>query len=383
MKEKIVISAVNIRKGGTLTVLRECLGFLSTKEGVQVTAIVHDRRICDYDGISYIEIPWSMRSWIHRLWCEYVTLHRISERMDGVDLWLSLHDISPRVKAGRRAVYCHTSFPFMKRKWQDWRFDPKIPLFSLLMKYAYRINVRRNKYLIVQQEWFRDAMAALVHFPKDRIIVAPPAFRQWVIPDCTLAATVPIFLYPATADCHKNFETLCEAMSLLAPLCKGPSLYNDKRMPLRVVLTIDGTENSYARYLKKKYGHLKCLDFHGFMSREELRRYYGLATCLVFPSRVETWGLPISEFKHTGKPMLLADLPYAHETAAGAGQVAFFPPDDALSLAALIAQIADFSGNSSLHPCKDAAVPSAPFAADWDALFKILLADGKAPGDSL
>ena len=34
-------------------------------------------------------------------------------------------------------------------------------------------------------------------------------------------------------------------------------------------------------------------------------------------------GLPISEFSEFNKPMLLADLSYAQETAAGSEQVAF------------------------------------------------------------
>lgn len=363
VQRNIVISAVNVRKGGTLTVLCECLRYLSALDGVRVTALVHSRDLCFYDGIEYIEIPWSIRSWLHRLWCEYITMYRISKRRPEADLWLSLHDTTPRVKAKRQAVYCHTSFPFMKRKWQDFLFDAKIPLFSMLTKYAYRINVRRNKYLIVQQDWFRNAMTELAHFPKDRIIVAPPAFQTMEIEDRKQEALMPVFLYPATPDCHKNFETLCEAAVLLEPLCKE----------FKVVLTIDGTENKYARYLKKKYGHLKNIDFHGFMSKEELCRYYGLAACLVFPSRIETWGLPISEFKPTGKPMLLADLPYAHETAAGAAQAAFFPPDEAQTLSILMAQVAGVFVNGNLQACKAATAPQVPFAPDWDSLFNILL----------
>ena len=50
---------------------------------------------------------------------------------------------------------------------------------------------------------------------------------------------------------------------------------------------------------------------------------YNKIDCLIFPSKLETWGLPISEFMAFDKPMLIADLPYAHETAAGAKYVAF------------------------------------------------------------
>ena len=55
--KQIVISAVNLRKGGTLTILRQCLAFLSEwapVHGYQVTALVHKRELADYP---YIRTP--------------------------------------------------------------------------------------------------------------------------------------------------------------------------------------------------------------------------------------------------------------------------------------------------------------------------------------
>ncbi len=61
--KQIVISAVNLRKGGTLTILRQCLAFLSEwapVHGYQVTALVHKRELADYPHIHYIELPWAI-----------------------------------------------------------------------------------------------------------------------------------------------------------------------------------------------------------------------------------------------------------------------------------------------------------------------------------
>ena len=115
----LVISAVNIRKGGTLTVLRDCLRYLSGRSELRVTALVHKRDLCDFPGIDYIEIPWSIDGWGKRLKCEYVTMKGISEKLQPVDLWLSLHDTTPNVVAKRQAVYCQTSFPFLKVQLRD------------------------------------------------------------------------------------------------------------------------------------------------------------------------------------------------------------------------------------------------------------------------
>ena len=68
------------------------------------------------------------------------------------------------------------------------------------------------------------------------------------------------FFYAATPDCHKNFELLCDAASLLEQeLGKGR---------FKVVLTISGQENKYAQWLYKKFGSVSSIEFAGFMSRE-------------------------------------------------------------------------------------------------------------------
>jgi len=362
VRRNVVISAVNLRKGGTLTVLRDCLRYLSGRKDLHVTALVHRRDLCDEPGIDYIEIPWSIDGWLKRLKCEYITMYRISKQLPETDLWFSLHDTTPRVVAKRQAVYCHTSFPFMKPTLQDFRMDVKIPLFSMFTRFAYRWNVRKNQYLVVQSQWMRKGLANLLHFPEDRFIVSPPAFRPLPIPSIPVASP-PTFLFPSTPDVHKNFETLCEAAKMLEDRL-GKNRF-------RVVLTVKGEENRYTAWLRRKWGDVASIDFHGLMSRDELASAYGEAACLVFPSRAETWGLPISEFLPTGKPMILADLPYAHETAAGASQAAFFPVTDARALASAMESFLD----GDLHGFQPVQVPSipSPYASDWDTMFQFLL----------
>ena len=328
VRRTVVVSAVNLRKGGTLTILRQCLQYLSEHlDGLRVVALVHKRELCEYPGIEYIEMPWCIKSWWHRLWAEYVTMHKISRQIaeqDGrkVWTWLSLHDTTPRVEAEHREVYCHTSFPFLKVKLHDWVMDPKVPLFALFTKWAYRINVHKNDCLIVQQDWFADDLSELLGFPREKIRVISPAIgeqKQGTIkyfkadnPDALkslmaqqVASGAREFFYASTPDCHKNFETLCRAAQMLQD-----EVGKDK---FKVIITINGRENRYSRWLWSKWGDVESIDFHGFMSKDELWGHYASADCFVFPSRVETWGLPISEFRSVSdKPLLLADLPYAH-----------------------------------------------------------------------
>lgn len=366
--KQIVISAVNLRKGGTLTILRQCLSFLSEwapKAGYRVVALVHRRELADYPHIHYIEIPWAATSWAKRLWCEYVTMGRIARELGEVDLWLSLHDTTPRVKAKRQAVYCQTSFPFLRWRWSDFRFDKKIPLFAMLTRFAYQIGIRRNRYLIVQQAWLREGFSKMFGLSQDRFIVAPPPREQVAILHKERDPDAPFtFLYAATPDVHKNFELLCEATELL-----------EREVGLgkfRVILTIDGAENKYARWLHQQWGHCESLVFGGFLSREKLQVTYAETDCLVFPSRIETWGLPISEFLPYKRPMLLADLPYAHETASGAVDVSFFDPQDAHALARAMRSIWERPATAIPQPY-ESNLPGGTMVTSWEALLELLL----------
>ena len=364
VRRTVVVSAVNIRKGGTLTILKECLAYLSQRKDLKVTAIVHSAELCLFDDIEYIEFPWTIKSWGHRLWCEYFTLRRLSEKIGKVDLWLSLHDTTPNVKALKQAVYCHTSFPFLKIRFRDFLMDVKIPLFAMFTKFAYKINVNRNAYLIVQQQWFRASLSKLIDFDKDRILVAPPiTFYHDTCGNRFEPSALPLFIFPATADCHKNFEVLCEAGRLLESRV-GPGRF-------KIVVTISGKENRYSKWLYGRWGNVKSIEFRGLIEHKSLLEYYNTCSCLVFPSRIETWGLPISEFMVTRKPMILADLPYSYETASGAGQVAFFKPDSAFELSKIMESF--INGYLSDFKKVREYVGKNEYLYGWEALFEKLI----------
>lgn len=362
----IVISAVNIRKGGTLTILRDCLQYLSSQTHLyRIVALVHKRELCDYKGIEYIEMPDTIKGWSKRLWCEYVTMYRISKELAPVYLWLSLHDTTPRVCAEHRAVYCQTSFPFLKLKLNDWRFDYKIGLFGLFTRIAYRINIKKNSYLIVQAEWLREGFSRMFGLPKEKFIVAPPRQETLNSTYSKEGNSTYTFLYAATADCHKNFELVCQAAQMLESTLG--------KCRFKLILTIDGTENKYAQWLYKQWNIVDSIDFHGFMDKETLYRHYAKADCLIFPSRIETWGLPISEFATFDKPMLLADLPYAQETAAGTIHTAFFDPRHVEKLSIMMENL--INGDCSILGKVTKKEISKPMAKNWEELFNVLIGE--------
>jgi len=362
MGKTIVVSAVNLVEGGPLTIARECLRYLSSyiADQYEIYALVNKKGLFPFENIHYVEYPASKRSWVSRLYYEYYYFRKVSQRLKPF-LWLSLHDMTPNVTAGRRAVYCHNASPFYRVSLKEAMMDPKFALFNKLYKYLYGINIKKNDFVIVQQDWLRLRFEKI--YGVTRTIVAYPSVHA---PSDRWSAgmksdTRSKFFYPSFPRIFKNFETICEAVKILA--ARGMDDFS-------VTFTFQGNENRYARSLLRRYGGLRQIRFEGLLDRKEVEEYYRDADCLIFASKLETWGLPISEFKYYGKPMLLSDLAFSHEAAGDYDKAAFFKPDDAVQLAGLMLDF--MTRRLTFLPCRKPD-PRPLFAQNWDQLFKILL----------
>jgi glycosyltransferase involved in cell wall biosynthesis len=125
-------------------------------------------------------------------------------------------------------------------------------------------------------------------------------------------------LYPAQAWPHKNHANLLEALALIRA-----------RDGVTIPLVCPGRENEFFPQLQRRVEALdlqEAVTFPGFVSPLEIRSLYSLATALVFPSKFEGWGMPISEAFASG-------LPVASSSATGLGDMVgdaglIFDPDD-------------------------------------------------------
>ncbi len=365
-KKTVVISAVNLVEGGPFTILIDCMAAAveCLPSDWEIVALVHDANHVKHNRIRPIEMRSIKGSWARRVWAEYVEFGALSRELQP-DLWLSLHDMSPRVKARRQAVYCHNPAPFYRCSWREGRLERSLLLFSLFYEHLYRFNIHANDLVIVQQEWLRREFQR--RFGVDRVVVAHPGV-QLNAPAPAERARAPrqpgdrlVLFYPALPRVFKNFECLGEAAALLPPELAG-------RVEIRC--TIDGSENAYAREVVQRHGGHPSMRFIGRQDRAGMAREYAGCDAVLFPSRLETWGLPITEAKAWGRPLLVADLPYAHETAGRCDAVAFLDPRNPRAWADAFAAVA--AGRPpyrSVQPVE----PAAPFAADWPQLWKLLV----------
>ncbi len=357
---RVVVSAVNFTEGGPLTVLRECLASAAAVLPIEweLVVLVHRADLINEPRVHPIAIPSSKKSWLHRLYWEWFGFMRLSREL-APDLWLSLHDITPRVSVKRQVVYCHNPSPFYRVGLREALWEPKFLAFNLLYGLLYRIMIHRNRWVIVQQDWLRTEFER--RMGPLNVVVAHPFLR---IGAC-LVERIPqprfVFLYPALPRPFKNVETLCRAVRIIA--ARGVDNFE-------VRLTIDGSENRYARWIRREFDATPSIHFIGRQTKQEMSEQYREASAVVFPSKLETWGLPITEGKARQLPLLLADLPYARETVGTYDLVSFFPAESAETLADLMQAMLEgtWQATGNNHPD-----PEFPCVPDWSSLWGILI----------
>lgn len=167
------------------------------------------------------------------------------------------------------------------------------------------------------------------------------------------------FFYPSLPRVFKNFEVIAEAVKIIK---------ESKDHRFRVILTLDGSENRYAISIFRKYSYLTEIEFIGLKDRETIFRLYNETDCLLFPSKLESWGLPLSEFKGFNKPIISADLPYARETLGDYGKVCYFNPDSANDLACHMQDL--INGKIKYDICEKVELPD---ANSWKELLDIVI----------
>ena len=145
------------------------------------------------------------------------------------------------------------------------------------------------------------------------VIGQPPPNWFTLAPDSSTLAIAQRGLrlfYPAAGYPHKNHRIF----NGLLPLDLGGLID-------RLVLTID----------PKQFAHhpawLSCV---GALSHADCLTQYRNADAVVFPSFLESYGLPLVEAMVSGKPIIAADLPYARVLCGD--QAIYFDPESAESL---------------------------------------------------
>ncbi|GHV13857.1 hypothetical protein FACS189491_09380 [Spirochaetia bacterium] len=128
------------------------------------------------------------------------------------------------------------------------------------------------------------------------------------------------FFYPADGYSYKNHEIIIRALALLS--MKNPLLINN----IRVIFTLDSLPFEL-RNLIHENNLTQIVHLIGKIAYTDVLSYYKSADALLFPSKMESFGLPLIEATCFGLPVIAADLPYAREVLGNYSNKVFVDSD--------------------------------------------------------
>jgi glycosyltransferase involved in cell wall biosynthesis len=207
---------------------------------------------------------------------------------------------------------------------------------TLALRMLVPLSARRAHRIIVPSASTKRDVERLLRIPQTKIDLVPhglgvPPADEWE-PEATLRSRyalggAPIVLTLSLKRPHKNLERLLEALALIPA----------ERRPM---LVLAGHATPYERALRARAVELGVAEharFVGWIESAELEGFYRAATCFVFPSLYEGFGLPVLEAMARGLAVACSDRGSLAEVADDAALL--FDPMQPRSIAEAIERL--------------------------------------------
>ena len=276
------------------------------------------------------------RSRFKRLLFDHFTGKKYLESFDP-DVIISMQNTLPRgaEAIAKTVIYLHQPLGFQKIKKFSFfnKWERSLAVYQYMIAGEIDRSLKRADKIIVQTKWMKDAVCEKDGISPDRIDIMAPAMAadfELCKPNSSDGKGVELckpepglFIYPAGSMLYKNHQCIVDALKIL---------YDRGVRDLKVIFT-EKKEDLPWVFVPNECEDM--IEWRGMMKREELLKLYKRSV-LLFPSYIETFGLPLSEARALGIPVIAADTPFAREILSGYEKAEFFDAFDPERLSHLI-----------------------------------------------
>lgn len=318
----ILVYDVAAQSGGGETVLRAYCAQYAADTANTYYVLLSACQIEETSNLHPLYFKWIKRSWLHRIWFDAFVASGLVRKYN-IDKVISLQNtLFPRISV-QKEVLVHNAIPFCEHRF-SMKESRGLWIAQNLIGHVCLRSIKQADLVLVQNDWMRDACAQKANVSKEKFIVQAPT-----IPPSTVHFSgaqwngKTHFFYPASANLFKNHTVILDACQKL--LDEGITQFD-------VLFTLTGHENALSEQLLKRTNENGLpIIFQGWMSTADVQEYYS-KSILLFPSYLETVGLPLLEAKQVGCPIVVADYKYAHFENINYERTTFFSPEKPHSL---------------------------------------------------
>lgn len=306
---KIIVNASALRSSGALTILMQFISEIPNDENTYYL-FIHKTVVISESKKNLILIRVDKTSFFSRFMWDFIGLRKWLERNKITpDITISLQNTNFKVNSDcPNFVYYHQSIPFYDYKWSIFsKNEQNLWFYKNIYPFFVKLFINKKTHFFVQLNYIKELFSKRYHIDKDRIHVVFPkvtfSIDEVCCKDMKLNSENLKLFYPATNESYKNHILLFEVLK---------KIDSKTNRTIDLYLTINENEFKFNSKLKKIN-----INYIGRIPFSNILWLYNNVDCLIFPSYMETLGLPLVEAASYGLKIFVSDLPYAREVLKG------------------------------------------------------------------
>lgn len=359
---RIVVNDLAASTGGALSILESLYRYVKTtdKENEWIF-LLSGNYLKSVNNIKVKIIPEVKKNWLCKLKFDYIYGGKVINELEP-DYVLSLQNTITYGVQVRQGVYIHQAIPFQSiKKFSFFKKEECIyAVYQYLIGNVIKRSAKNADDVFVQTTWMQKAVSKKAKVDKNKINIVPV---EIILPekyDNTCKQIEGIFFYPAGFEAiYKNHNCIYKACELLD--AEGIDQY-------KVILTLPEPERKVSERIL----------FTGILDKDDVTAQYQ-ESVLLFPSYVETVGLPLIEAMAAGSIILAADCEYSREVLKNYKKAFYFDPFSPKKLADLMKKVIngemDFLRNGKITEAYRKEFIADLDRKNWECLISIINAE--------
>lgn len=321
---RILVVDVAAESGGALTILNQYYdSFAHDKDNEYIFCVSVVDGLKPTENISIEKYPWVKKSWFHRLWFDYFYCRKIIKKYN-IDRIFSLQNTLVPMTKLPQILYLHQPLPFCNYKFSFWEHK-KFWIYQNLIGWLIRKSIKKAEKVIVQTEWMKKAIIEQCGIEEKKVEKIPPIVSIQANCSFDINTWQNLFFYPASNLSYKNHRVIFEAIKLLNE--QGISKFK-----VAFTLTRETLPQDCAMLYDELHENIELL---GNITHEQVMELYS-QSILLFPSYIETFGLPLLEARCCKSPVIASDMPFSREILEGYDHADYFNAFSAVELKNII-----------------------------------------------
>ncbi len=277
----------------------------------------------DTENVTILNYPWIKRSWFHRLFFDFFISKKIIKKYKPNEIFSLQNTRIPVTRKIRQGIYVHQPLPFVNKKY-SFTENKLFWIYQNIISILIFNSIKKADYVIVQTNWMRESILKKINLKNEsKIRVEKPDIT---IPNCEFKNTeksFETFFYPASSVEYKNHFVIARAVKLLV----------ERQVDaIDVVFTLDELDTNIIDLVTFIEENKLPIRLIGNIDRETVYKFYETSV-LIFPSKIETFGLPLLEARLIGSPILAIRESFSEEILENYKNHYFFEGDDYKTLA--------------------------------------------------